>query len=53
MFEEGGFCAHFYFLNNWLRDWSDGNNKLERIEVIGNIHDNPELLDGGAEDEVH
>lgn len=48
-FEEGGFCVHFYFLNNWLRDGSAGNTKLERIEVIGNIHDKPELLREGTE----
>ena len=43
-FDEGGFCAHHYFLNNWLRNGLGGNTKLEDIEVIGNIHDNPELL---------
>ncbi len=41
-FDEGGFCTHRYFLNNWIRI---GNTKLEGIEVIGNIHDNPELLE--------
>lgn len=41
-FDEGGFCTHRYFLNNWLRS---GNTKLEDIEVIGNIHDNPELME--------
>lgn len=49
MFEEGGFCVRYYFLSNWLRNGFGGNIKLEGIEVIGNIHDNPELLDGGAE----
>ena len=48
-FEEGGFCVHFYFLNNWLRDGSAGNTKLECIEVIGNIHDNPEFMKGDAD----
>ena len=41
-FEESGFCTHRYFLNNWLRS---GNTNLEGIEVIGNTHDNPELLE--------
>ena len=41
-FEEGGFCTNRYFLNNWMRS---GNTKLDGIEVIGNIHDNPELLE--------
>ena len=44
-YEEGGFCVHRYFLNNWLRNAIDGNIQLEGIEVIGNIHDNPELLE--------
>ena len=48
-FDEGGFCAHHYFLNNWLRNGLGGNAKLEDIEVIGNIHDNPELLKGGED----
>ena len=43
-FEEGGFCVRYYFLNNWLRNAVNGNIQLEGIEVIGNIHDNPELL---------
>lgn len=45
-FEEGGFTAHNYFLNRWLRNWAGGSTQLEGIEVIGNIHDNPELLEG-------
>lgn len=45
-FEEGGFCVHHYFLNNWLRNAINGNIQLEGIEVIGNIHDNPELMEG-------
>ena len=43
-YEEGGFCVHRYFLNNWLRNAVNGNIQLEGIEVIGNIHDNPELM---------
>ena len=44
-FDEGGFCTNRYFLNNWLRNGIYGITKLEGIEVIGNIHDNPELLE--------
>lgn len=46
-FAEGGFAVHNYFLNHWLWDGANGNIQMEGIEVIGNIHDNPELL-GGA-----
>ena len=46
-FAEGGFATHRYFLNNWLRNAVKGNCQLQDIEVIGNIHDNPELLEGG------
>ena len=45
-FDEGGFCTNRYSLNNWLRNGIYGITKLEGIEVIGNIHDNPELLEG-------
>lgn len=37
-YEEGGFCVHNYFLNNWLRNAVNGNIQMEGIEVIGNIH---------------
>lgn len=47
-FEEGGFCVHHYFLNNWLRNAINGNIQLEDIEAIGNIHDNQELMEGKA-----
>ena len=45
-FAEGGFAVRNYFLNHWLRDGLNGNIQMEGIEVIGNIHDNPELLEG-------
>lgn len=45
LYLEGGFTVGVYFLNHWLRDIADGNVQLEGIEVIGNIHDNPELLE--------
>lgn len=47
-YEEGGFCVHNYFLNNWLRNAVNGNIQLEGIEIIGNIHDNPDLIGGGG-----
>lgn len=46
-YEEGGFCVHRCFLNNWLRNAINGNIQLEGIEVIGNVHDKPELLKDG------
>lgn len=39
-FDEGGFTAGDYFLQNWL--WFDGFHG----EVIGNIYDNPEPIKG-------
>ena len=48
-YDEGGFCVRYYFLNNWLRNAVNGNIQLEGIEVIGNIHDNPELIGGGED----
>lgn len=45
-FAEGGWCVDCWFLNNWLFDGANGNIQLEEIEIIGNIHDNPELLEG-------
>lgn len=46
-YTEGGFAVKSYFLNNWLWDSVHGNIQLWDVEVIGNIHDNPELLKGG------
>ena len=43
-FAEGGFAVNNYFINYWLWNSIDGNTQLSDIEVIGNIHDNPELL---------
>lgn len=48
IFAEGGFAVGCYFLNHWLWDGLDGNIRIDGIEVIGNIHDNPELLGGGT-----
>lgn len=45
-FIEGAFAVHHYFLNHWLRDVAGGSARLSNIEVIGNIHDHPELLEG-------
>ena len=50
-FAEGGWCVDCWFLNNWLHDGANGNIQLEEIEVIGNIHDNPELLEGGNDND--
>jgi uncharacterized phage protein (TIGR01671 family) len=44
-YAEGGWCVDCWFLHNWLWDGVNGNNQLRDIEVIGNIHDNPELLE--------
>ena len=46
-YTEGGFAVKSYFLNNWLWDSVHGNIQLRDVEVIGNIHDNPELQKGG------
>ena len=48
-FDEGGFCVNHYFLNNWLRNGLGGNTKLEGIEAIGNVFDNPEFMKEGAD----
>jgi uncharacterized phage protein (TIGR01671 family) len=42
----------FYFTNRFVVDMADfdiENGRMIDVEVIGNIHDNPELLKGGAE----
>ncbi len=48
-FDEGGFCVNHYFLNNWQRNGHGGNAKLEGIEAIGNVFDNPEFMKEGAD----
>lgn len=50
VYEEGGFAVRAYFLNNWLWDSIHGNIQLRDVEIIGNIHDTPELLKGGDEE---
>ena len=49
IYEEGGFSVRAYFLNNWLWDSINGNTQLRDVEIIGNIHDKPELLKEGAD----
>ena len=41
-YDEGGWCVNNNFMQAWM--W---NSKLYGV-IIGNIHDNPELLKGGA-----
>ena len=47
-FEEGIYelqnCKHFAYLG-----WLMHNDDITKLEVIGNIHDNPELLEKGGE----
>ena len=49
-FAEGGWAVDCWFLNNWLYDGKNGNIQLDEVEVVGNIHDNPELMEGGGEE---
>lgn len=48
VYEEGGFAVRACFLSNWLWNPINGNVQLGDVEIIGNIHDNPELLKEGA-----
>lgn len=45
-FDEGGYCAGGLFLQSYLWDSVNGNTRIE-AKIIGNIHDHPELLQGG------
>ena len=60
VFYNGKFCA--YFSNQLCKQWAnlyDGTEHLpqdksfymDSVEVIGNIHDNPELIKGGADND--
>ena len=42
-------CENDNFISLWEIKWNfnDIENSIETIEVIGNIFDNPELLEGG------
>lgn len=44
-FLDDGFCAGRNPLGSWLFNSINGNTKLRDVEVIGNIHDNLELLE--------
>jgi uncharacterized phage protein (TIGR01671 family) len=43
------FCRNDSFVSLWELYWNynEESSKISVIEVIGNIHDNPELLEGG------
>lgn len=43
-FIDDGFFAGRNHLGSWIFDSINGNTKLRDVEVIDNIHDNPELL---------
>ena len=46
------FCFNDNFISLWEVFWNyeQDDNPLYEVEVIGNIHDNPELLEGGNDE---
>lgn len=49
VFEQRNGHAYFGWVVNGLETWNFDCDFLRKLEVIGNIHDNPELLKGGDE----
>ena len=49
MFKNGSFCMSVLEYNSDSTLYSHAVNGKLNWEVIGNIHDNPELMEGGAE----
>lgn len=47
VFERRNGNAYFGWVMNQLETWNFDLDFLRQLEVIGNIHDNPELLNGG------
>ncbi|KKN78315.1 hypothetical protein LCGC14_0351740 [marine sediment metagenome] len=49
VFKQGSFCFH-YEISNWATYVAEM--YIEWIEIIGNIHENPELLEAEAEEKA-